>query len=582
MAFLVTQQGIERALTGLTFSPDTLKSRFIISLQHHFATAEAIAETKKISSETLIREIWQISGEEEIRQKKKNFSSLKSSLNKDLRALDELQNPEGLVLSRENIFEISSEKKDSLLREMGVRESGDLTSVEEFASFKKEFGEFAEKRGWGNLEDIFNELEAQQHQVRVLSQQLQEQKGQIASLTDELEKSRTAVADLSDVTGGQGETDDGGGDFAGTGPAGAGAEDLETIELDEDQVIEEFEQEEEDYADAAGFGPAEAGAEDLETVELDEDQVIEELEQDEETHKRPGLLEALSEYLEAEEALSQNELLTLDESNEDYLKQILQRFTPRFVKIPSGTYIVGAGNPNPRQTPRRRVTLPAFYIGQVPVINDLFDLFVRETGYQTDAERRGYGRVFIGRCHQHADPHSGRKTFSLQRGKSSHIVDGANWRHPHGPDSSLENRHNHPVVQVSRADALAFASWAGKRLPTEEEWEASARGPQGFLFPWGDQWETGRANLESALIGDLTNVKKFSPRGASPFGILDLLGNVFEWTSSRPSATDGSPIHMGHILKGGCWYSDNEIRTYSRLIENDNFWSNTVGFRCAV
>ena len=216
------------------------------------------------------------------------------------------------------------------------------------------------------------------------------------------------------------------------------------------------------------------------------------------------------------------------------------------------------------------------------MINDLFDLFVRETGYQTDAERTGFGHVFTGRYQQHVDPHSGRQTFSLQRGRSSHIVEGANWRHPHGPDSSLENRHDHPVVQVSRADALAFASWAGKRLPTEEEWEAAARGSRGYLFPWGNQGETTRANLESALMGDLTPVKNFNPGGSSPFGILDLLGNVFEWTSSRLTAADGSLMGTNHILKGGCWNSGNEIRTYSRLIENDNFWSNTIGFRCAV
>ena len=307
-------------------------------------------------------------------------------------------------------------------------------------------------------------------------------------------------------------------------------------------------------------------------------EIIEEVEQD----RRASLLESLSEYLDAEEAVSQNELLTLDESNEEYLKQILQRFTPRFVKIPAGIYRIGARNPNRLAAPERRIDLPAFYIGQVPVTNDLFDLFVRETGYQTDAERTGLGRVFTGRYQQHTDPQSGRQTFSLLRGRSSQVVEGANWRHPHGPGSSLENRHNHPVVQVSRADALAFASWAGKRLPTEEEWEAAARGYECYLFPWGNEWNPALANLESALVGDLTPVTRFSPRGSSPFGILDLLGNVFEWTSSRPTAAEGSSGTTGHILKGGCWNSGNEIRIYSRLIESDNFWANIVGFRCAV
>ncbi len=373
------------------------------------------------------------------------------------------------------------------------------------------------------------------------------------------------------------------GETGGPGRAEADAEEIETIELDEDQIIEEDEAPEEAQAgETGGPGRAEADAEEIETIELDEDQIIEEGEQDDGKDRRGSLLEALSEYLDAEEAVSQNELLTLDESNEEYLKQILQRFTPRFVKIPAGIYRIGARNPNHLEVPERRVTLPAFYIGQVPVTNDLFDLFVRETGYQTDAERTGFGRVFRGRYQQHTDPHSGRQTFSLLRGRSSQVVNGASWRHPHGPGSSLENRHNHPVVQVSRADALAFASWAGKRLPTEEEWEAAARGYEGYLFPWGDQWDPARANLESALVGDLTAVTAFTPRGSSPFGILDLLGNVFEWTSSRPAIADGAAGGTSHILKGGCWNSGNEIRLFSRLIESDNFWANTVGFRCAV
>jgi len=292
------------------------------------------------------------------------------------------------------------------------------------------------------------------------------------------------------------------------------------------------------------------------------------------------MLAFLSEYLEADEALQQGKEV-LRESQEECARQILSRFTPRFIKIPAGIYTLGAAIPLRNEAEERKISLPAYYLGQLPVTNDLFELFVRETGYVTDAEKAGGGRVFTGRMHQQTDGKTGRRIFTLHQGKSSNQIKGADWRHPLGPESSLHNRHDHPVVQISRKDALAFANWAGKRLPTEEEWEAAARGAKGLLFPWGNDCDTGCANLESSLIGDLTPVDRFAPANASPFGIIDLIGNVFEWTSSRCASAGGRET-KSYALKGGCWLSGCEIRASFRLIEEENFWSNTVGFRCAV
>ncbi|MFZ5764258.1 MAG: SUMF1/EgtB/PvdO family nonheme iron enzyme [Thermodesulfobacteriota bacterium] len=288
----------------------------------------------------------------------------------------------------------------------------------------------------------------------------------------------------------------------------------------------------------------------------------------------------LSHYLEADEALAAPEQ-TMAESHDEYVAQILERFMPRFIKIPAGHYPVGAVAPGRDERPAATIWLPGFYISQVPVTNDLFDFFVRETGYETDAEQAGSGTVFTGRVSSRIDPDSGRKIMVITRGAFSQRVRGANWRHPAGPESSVKHKANHPVVQISRRDALAFAAWAGKRLPSEDEWEAAARGPQGLPFPWGNEWRDGLANTESSLLGDTTPVSRYGRAAMSPFGLCDLLGNVFEWTAT--SLPPGSRGHgqLIHVLKGGCWISREPVTAAGRRLENDT-WSNIIGFRCAV
>ncbi len=133
------------------------------------------------------------------------------------------------------------------------------------------------------------------------------------------------------------------------------------------------------------------------------------------------------------------------------------------------------------------------------------------------------------------------------------------------------------MVQVSRLDAVAFAAWAGKRLPSEDEWEAAARGLEGFLFPWGNDF-LPLANLESHQAGSTTPITFFGRQSMSPFGLLDMLGNVFEWTSTYYEEQRGQDLS---ILKGGSWASS-QISCAERLIEPASTWSNTIGFRCAV
>ncbi len=286
----------------------------------------------------------------------------------------------------------------------------------------------------------------------------------------------------------------------------------------------------------------------------------------------------MAEYIDPEQALPENGE-SLDETEEEYIARLLARFTPRFIAIPAGRYRIGADRPRPHERPAEWVELPAFYIGQTPVTNDLFELFVRETGYITEAEEEGYGIVFQGRFRA-GNTTAGRRIFSLGPGRRMERVAGADWRHPNGPGSSIIGRHDHPVVQVSRRDAMAFAAWAGKRLPSEEEWEAAVRGPEGLPFPWGVEWRDDAATVEASMTGTTTPVLAHGRRGASPFGVLDCIGNVYEWTSSlwKP----GPDRRLLAILKGGAWLTPGPIPAYHRLIEEGRFRANIVGFRCAV
>ena len=145
-----------------------------------------------------------------------------------------------------------------------------------------------------------------------------------------------------------------------------------------------------------------------------------------------------------------------------------------------------------------------------------------------------------------------------------------------------------PVTGVNWADASAFARWKGKRLPTEEEWEAAARGANGFRYPWGDEWILGKANA-GGENRTLIEVGKYS--SSSPFGVYDMVGNAWEWTSSNFKAYPGGnlpDIYKGKTnlktIRGGSFESKKEFATTTYRIgwsatEAENY--NSTGFRCA-
>jgi len=223
-------------------------------------------------------------------------------------------------------------------------------------------------------------------------------------------------------------------------------------------------------------------------------------------------------------------------------------------------------------------------MGQYPVTNALFEIFVEKTGYKTTAEKLGHGTVYYGRCQRIVDEETGLEKLIWNAAVISKILEGACWYQPMGPGSTLHNKRSHPVVQVSRNDAMAFASWTGKRLPTEDEWEAASRTANGYLYPWGNEWENDASNIEDSYVSDTTPVDKFKAT-QNDFDVFDTIGNVFEWTmdkSESNSTEESDPHFQDYIVKGGSWISGKEICLFSRFKFTADSHSNVLGFRCVA
>jgi len=248
----------------------------------------------------------------------------------------------------------------------------------------------------------------------------------------------------------------------------------------------------------------------------------------------------------------------------------MDRYFNQYILIPAGEYPTGRNGLS-------RVNLPAFYIGKFPVTNALFELFVEKTGYRTTAEREGHGTVYQGRYRTVKDERTGKETLICNRGLISARVRGACWYCPAGPGSTLRNKRNHPVVQVSLEDAMAFAAWTGKRLPSEEEWEAAMATKRGYAFPWGAQWKEAACNTEESCLGDTSGVDDFLDH-ANEFGIADGLGNVQEWTLTRG---DGSDPEL-RVAKGAGWIARDREDLRSRRVLHQKTRSNILGFRCSA
>jgi formylglycine-generating enzyme required for sulfatase activity len=259
----------------------------------------------------------------------------------------------------------------------------------------------------------------------------------------------------------------------------------------------------------------------------------------------------------------------------------MDRFYNQYILIPPDRYIVGSKQVGRNERPEKTIQLPSFYIGKYPIINALFEIFVDNTGYKTNAEKSGSGTVYYGRFQKNTDPQNGSEKRIWNATLASRSVKGACWYQPSGPGSTIHQKRNHPAVQVSLEDAMAFAAWTGKRLPTEDEWEAAARTAAGYEFPWGNGWREGTCNIEASCICDTTPVDTYLESG-NDLGTIDTLGNVLEWTASEAPLSSKNHLFKYRIAKGGSWVSGNDISLSSRSQIEVESHSNLLGFRCVA
>lgn len=240
------------------------------------------------------------------------------------------------------------------------------------------------------------------------------------------------------------------------------------------------------------------------------------------------------------------------------------------VLVPGGEFLMGSDDGNDDEKPPHRVYLDTFALDTYEVTNARFQQFVQATGYRTTAERAG---------------------------------DTWTWRKPRQEHSTLAGLEQHPVVQVSQEDAKAYCQWAGKRLPTEAEWEKAARGTDGRQYPWGNTFDGSRLNFcdRNCLYGDKATNSAYQytapvgqyDSGKSPYGAYDMAGNVWEWVADlydaryyRNSPTrnpQGPESSSEAVVRGGRWYLDApDVRVPHRSRLAPSFRGVVIGFRCAM
>jgi len=253
-----------------------------------------------------------------------------------------------------------------------------------------------------------------------------------------------------------------------------------------------------------------------------------------------------------------------------------------------GSFLMGTedadGFPQDREGPVREIDLPPFWIAPVAVTNRRFAEFVDATGHRTEAERAGWAFVFAAFLPENFEPTRGIAAAPWWR-----QVFGADWRHPEGPHSGIEERLDHPVVQVSWNDAKVFCAWSGTRLPTEAEWEMAARGGlEQARFPWGDELEPGGRHAMNAWQGTFPSqntgddgwlgtcpVDEYEPNG---LGLLNTSGNVWEWCADRFD-------RQTRAIRGGSYLCHasycNRYRVAARSFNTPDSSTGNMGFRVA-
>jgi formylglycine-generating enzyme required for sulfatase activity len=237
---------------------------------------------------------------------------------------------------------------------------------------------------------------------------------------------------------------------------------------------------------------------------------------------------------------------------------------PDMVWIPSTTYRMGSAKHYPEERPVHRVSVGGFWMDRYPVTNQRFARFAAETGHVTSAEVPPDPAQYPGALPDML--YAGSLVFVKPAGPVDltnfgnwwTFMRGADWRHPHGPSTSIDGRDRHPVVHVTFGDAEAFAEWEGKVLPTEAEWELAARGGlEGAPYAWGSEFLPDGRHQANTWQGEFpwqshatdgyegtSPVDAFPPNG---YDLYDLIGNVWEWTTDWYI-----PKHPNEVVKACC------------------------------
>ncbi|MCG8638841.1 MAG: formylglycine-generating enzyme family protein [Desulfobacterales bacterium] len=629
----ISLNGIDQAINNLKYRHDSVKYKAIQAIRQHYVSDASIQSVLEVDTDRLIRLIWDIGdSSSKLKAKRRNFSSIKSSINADLKRLAKKEkNPENIIISDTNVFDMTEEAKNDLLSSFtDAVKTGDI-DLDQATSLLKAVTEFLD-----TYETDDTDIDAKDivSQIRKILNQISE--GGLPDEDGDLEEvevdedAEIEEIDEDDVIE---EVDD----------LEEIDEDLEEIEIDDDQEIEEIELDEDEELEEVEVDEdaeieeidgddlieevddLEEIDDDLEEIEIDDDQEIEEIELDEdedleeievdedaeiEEIDEDDVIEEVDDLEEIDEDLEEIEidddteieeveldededLEEIDELSEEELKaleefrakkELAEHFDEalgerekkynKYTLVPDGYYTIGSKKSIKSSLELQQFHMPKVYIGIYPVTNTLFEIFVDETGYVTTAERLGFGRVYSSNFQKTANGSVWNKNAG------SKDVKAACWFQPHGPESNLHGKRNHPVVQVSVEDAVAFSSWIGRRLPTESEWEAAARTDLGYKYPWGEELNPKALNIEQSGFADTCEVDRFDSF-ANGFNICDMLGNVMEWTSD----TQVPPIDISRntpyaIAKGAAWNAKDTVSISSRALFKPGFTSNTIGFRC--
>ncbi|XP_030560939.1 formylglycine-generating enzyme [Drosophila novamexicana] len=264
--------------------------------------------------------------------------------------------------------------------------------------------------------------------------------------------------------------------------------------------------------------------------------------------------------------------------------------------IPGGSVNIGTDEPHfeaDREAPERVVKIKDFYVDKFEVSNANFAKFVEATNYTTEAER--FGDSFLFKTMLSPAQQAELEDYRVANALWWYKVSGVSWRRPNGIASNLQGLEQHPVVHVSWRDAVAYCAWAGKRLPSEAEWEVACRGgKQRKLFPWGNKlmpqdkhwlniWQGEFPDGNTAQDGYLFTcpVDEFRQ---NVYDLYNMVGNVWEWTSDLWQAGDTSES-PNRVKKGGSYLCHKSYcyryRCAARSQNTEDSSASNLGFRCA-